>query len=177
MRCFLKKKFSCGILFWQPHPLQFESRGATFSDGWQEVSSVLISAYNQLSPVSVPYNFNTAQVSDTRTGLEQGQLLGLFQISTARMVAGRKGPDCWDNLISWCWSRKDGRVTQPDRGQPVAGKRREITKSLFVSFILKKKHSLTKVKKQDDKYHVENSLFVFFRSGFHSCRAEWTVGE
>ena len=86
--------FSCGTLFWQPSPLQFESRGATFSDGWQEVRFVLISASNQLSLVSVPNNFTSAQVSDTRIGLELGQLWGLFQISTGRMVAGRRGPDC-----------------------------------------------------------------------------------
>ena len=153
--------FSCGTLFWQPHPLQFESRGATFSDGWQEVSSVLISASNQLSLLSVPNNFTSAQVSDTRIGLEQGQLRGLFQISTARMVAGRKGPDCWDNLISGCWSRKDGRVTQPDRGQPVAGKRREITRD-FVCLFYSQQYSLIKGEKRDDKYHVENSFIVIF---------------
>ena len=93
--------FSYDALIWQLRPLQFGSGGATFSDGgrWQKV---LISASNQLSLVSSPFNFTSAQVSDTRKGLEQSQLWGLFQISTGRMAAGRRGPDCFDNLISRC---------------------------------------------------------------------------
>ena len=61
--------------------------------------------------------------------------------------------------------RKDGRVTQADRGQPVAGSRREITKTLFVFFILKNFHWWTIIKSWN--ILVQNCL-SFFQSRMNS---------
>ena len=124
--------FSYDALIWQLRPLQFGSGGATFSDGgrWQKV---LISASNQLSLVSSPFNFTSAQVSDTRKGLEQSQLWGLFQISTGRMAAGRRGPDCFDNLISRCL--QEGWEGNPT-WQGAAGEGKEGDHKDFVCFYL-----------------------------------------
>ena len=50
---------------------------------------ILISDKLPVHPI--PNNFTSAQVSDTRIGVERGQVGGLFQISrtTARMEEGR----------------------------------------------------------------------------------------
>ena len=169
--------FPCRALFWQEaHPLQFESR-----EDEQHFPMVVVGRrpdpYIRFLTNSPSLAVHHPKQLYQRTGFRYSHRLRarptLFQIS--RMVGGRKGPDCWDNLIRWCWSRKDGRVTQADRGQPAGEQKGD----LFVFY--SEQFQLILGEKQDEQYNVGQfsprtaCIWGFSRSGFQSGMNSWWV--